>query len=390
MPRRRSSDPRFSELIQDIDVARFRDSIRADFADFPDPRRGTSVIYPAWCILFVVLSGYLAGGNNLGDVAHFAELREDWLKELLDIDRVPSYDTIWWFLVRTDPEAFQALLRRWLGGLSDDLRDQLLVIDGKRLKGVSDSQHITHVVEMFAAESRLTIAQEKVSRKSGEPASLPALLDTVDVTGAIVSMDALYAHTSNTREVLKRGADYIVAIKGNQPTLHDEVVNYFEQAYAIHYEGIDVTRSSSEDQSHGRFEQRVVTATQQLDWLPQAEAWNIRTLVEVRSERHLDGSVEKGIRYFGSSRSGKADEFASWIRGHWSIENSLHYVLDVIFREDASLADAGNSAENIALIRRLAMNIVVQSDPGRGMANARRSATHDPRYLRGLLASVFC
>ena len=123
MPKRRSADPRFSELTKEIDVEQFRDSIPADFADFPDPRRETSIKYPAWCILFVVLSGYLAGGNNLGDVAHFAELREDWLKDLLGIDRVPCYDTIWWFLVRTDPKAFQALIRRWLRSLPKDLQD---------------------------------------------------------------------------------------------------------------------------------------------------------------------------------------------------------------------------------------------------------------------------
>ena len=390
MPRRKTSDSHFADLTKEIDIERFRKSIQADFLDFPDPQRSGSIVYPAWCLLFVILSGYLAGGNTVDDIAHFAELKEGWLKDLLDLESVPSYDTIWWFMVRTDPRAFKELISRWLGNLPNDMRDQLLVIDGKRLRGTSDSEHITHVVEMFAAETRLTIAQEKVPEKSSEPVALPALLDTVKMDGAIVSMDALYAHVSSTQQVLDKGADYIVGIKGNQPNLKAEVVNYFEQARADGYKGVDVSINTTEEKGHGRFERRVVIATQELDWLPQADTWGIHTLVEVCSERHVKGSVEKAIRYYASSREAEAGKFAQWIRDHWSIENNLHHVLDVIFREDASLTDSGNSAENTALLRRLAMNIIALIDPNRGMANARRSAMHDPRYLRGLLARVFC
>jgi len=390
MPKRRSSDAYFTELTKDIDIESFRKSIQANFSDFPDPRRQGSVVYPAWSLLFIILSGYLAGGNSVGDIAHFGELKREWLKDLLGIDSVPSYDTIWWFLVRTEPDAFKALMSRWLAGVPDGLRDQLLVIDGKRLRGISDSEHITHVVEMFAAESRLTIAQEKVPKKSSEAAALPALLDAINIEGAVVSMDALYAHISDTQQVIDRGADYIVGLKGNQPKLEAEVVNFFEQARAVDYDGVDVTITVSEESGHGRFERRTTTATRELDWLPQADKWRMQTLVEVCSEREINGTIEKGTRYYASSRAADAETFARWIRGHWSIENNLHYVLDVIFQEDASQINTGNSAENIALIRRVIMNIITQFDPDRGMANARRSATYDPRYLRGLLARVFC
>jgi predicted transposase YbfD/YdcC len=212
------------------------------------------------------------------------------------------------------------------------MRDQLLVIDGKRLRGISNSEHITHVVEMFAAETRLTIAQQKVPEKSSEPAALPTLLDTVKIDGAIVSMDALYAHVSSTQQVLDRGADYIIGIKDNQPNLKAEVVNFFEQARAVGYERVNVSINTKEEKGHGRFEQRVVVAAQELGWLPQAKVWGISTLVEVYSERHVNGSIEKGIRYYASNREAEASEFAQWIRDHWSIENSLHFVLDVIFR----------------------------------------------------------
>lgn len=390
MPKRKTADAKFEELTQHLDIERLRKSIRDGFSDFPDPRRTKSIDYPAWYLILVILCGYLAGGNTISDIAHFAELKKHWLDELTGISRVPSYDTIWWFLVRTDPNAFKTLIIKWLKSIPHELQDQLLVIDGKRLRGISTSEHITHLVELFASESRLTLAQEKVPNKAGERIALPALLDTVDVQGAIVSMDALYAHVTDIQEVLQRGADYIVGIKGNQGHLEAEVENFFRQANDVNFEGIKMTQEQSQDKGHGRKEQRRVTVIHDLDWLPQKDKWKLQSLIEVRSERLLKGVKEQSVRYYGSSRKTSANNFSKWIREHWSIENSLHYVLDVIFDEDASKSDIGNSAENISLIRRFAMNIVRSIDPDRGMANARRCAAYEPRYLSGLLGKVFC
>ena len=216
MPKRRSSDAHFADLTQDVDLEKVKLSIQLSFAAFKDPRRGGNIEYPAWYLLLVILCGYLAGGNSIGDLAHFAELRQKWLAEFSGLDvNAPSYDTIWWFLVRTDPQAFKELMSKWLRGLSSDLKDQLLVIDGKRLRGVSSSAHIVHVVELFAAESRLTLAQEKVPDKAHEAAALPSLLNAVDVRGAVVSMDAHYAHIADVQEVMSRGADYILLVAEN-------------------------------------------------------------------------------------------------------------------------------------------------------------------------------
>lgn len=391
MPKRRSSDAHFIELTQEIDLEKLKISIQSNFSDFPDPRRGGNILYPAWYLLFVILCGYLAGGNTIEDLAHFADLKRDWIAELTGISvGAPSYDTIWWFLIRTHPTAFKHLLSRWLKGMPADLRDQLLNIDGKRLRGISDNEHISHVVELFASESRLTLAQEKVPDKASEAVALPALLDTVDVRGSIISLDALYAHIPEVQEILSRGGDYIVGIKGNQGNLEAEVKNFFDQAHAIDFEEVAVTRYATEDKGHGRLEKRQVTVTSDLEWLTQKDAWGLQSLIEVRSERRINGVVEQATRYYGSSRRAEAKKFSVWVRNHWSIENSLHYIMDVVFGEDASLSDCGYSAENISLIKRLAMNIVRIIDPKRGMASARRSATFEPKYLRGLLARVFC
>ena len=166
--------------------------------------------------------------------------------------------------------------------------------------------------------------------------------------------------------------------------------NFFEQAKAIAYDGIEgITRVETKEKSHGRIETRIVTVMTDLDWLPQKEQWNLESLIEVYSERIIGDKIERAHRYYGSSRRAKAKQFAGWIREHWSIENGLHYIMDVVFKEDASQANTGYSAENMSLIRRLALNVINTFDPNRGVTDARRNAAYEPNYLRGLLSKVF-
>ncbi len=210
----------------------------------------------------------------------------------------------------------------------------------------------------------------------------------IDMQGAIISLDAHYAYAPDLQVILQEGADYIVGIKGNQGTLEAEVCNYFTQAQLIEYDDPTLKCHTTIDKGHGRIETRHVCVTQDLEWLEQKEEWNFKSLIEVRSERIVGDRVEKGILYYGSSREGTAQQFAEWIRGHWGIE-SLHYVADVVFEEDASLANRGHAAENMGLLRRITMNIIKTIDPTRGMADARRSATYEPAYLRGILSRLF-
>jgi predicted transposase YbfD/YdcC len=391
MPKRKTSDKIFTDLQQEIDLEKFIENIKSNFKDFLDPRVINRCIYPMWYLFLVILSGYLAGCNTIADIAHFAELRAAWFSNLTGQKLpAPSYDTFWWFFVRVKPEVFKELIFKWLQGLPQNLKDQLLVIDGKRFKGVSDNEHISHIVELFATEGRLVIAQEKVPDKKGEAQALPALLSAFDVTGAIISMDALYANVGDINKVVSKGADYIVGVKGNQPNLEAEIRNFFEQAEAVKYEGVEgFTKVETHGKGHGRKERRCVSVVNELDWLPQREEWRLQSIIEVRSERMIGGKLELATRYYGSSLKADAKKFAVWVREHWGIENRIHYVMDVIFREDASLSDVGYSAENMSLIRRLAANIIRTFDPERGIADARRNATHEPNYLRGLLGKIF-
>lgn len=390
MPKRRTSDKQYNDISQTVDIIKLRDSIRGDFQNFNDPRLAARSLYPAWYLFLVIICGYLSGCNTLDDIAHFAYLRREWFSSLNDKNLgAPSYDTLWWFLARTEPKAFKGLLSRWLSKIPLDFRDKLLMIDGKRLRGVSDNEHINHIVELFAAERCIVIAQEKVPEKRDERQALPQLLQAINIEGALVSMDALFCHQSDLNKILDEGADYLVGLKGNQPKLEDEVFHYFDQARLLNYEGTGIDFHITCEKDHGRIETREVRTLTELEWLEQAKAWTIRTVIEVKSERVIKGKTETATRYYLSSRAGSAEYFSKNIRGHWGIENNLHYVIDVVFKEDASLANSGNTAENMSLLRRLAANIVRTVDPGRGLAEARRAATYEPNYLLGLLSRTF-
>lgn len=391
MAKKKYNDEKFRDLTKEIDLEAFRDSVKSEFLDFDDARIQSRCTYPAWYLLLVILCGYLAGCNTIEDISDYAKLRAAWFTDLTGTAYgTLSYNTLWWFLARVNPEAFKQQLSKWFKRLPVKLKDQLLLIDGKRLRGVSNDEHITHLVELFAAEDRLVIAQSKVPKKAGEAQALPELLDTVDITGAIVSMDALYAHVKDIQVILDRGADYIVGIKDNQPTLAAEVRNVFQQAYDANYEYVDIDRMEKCEKGHGRILVQQIAVMTDLDWLPQRDEWQLKSLVEVRSERNISGAAEPSVRYYGSSRAGTSKQFSDWIKNHWAIENNLHWVADVVYGEDASLADAGHAAENMSLIRRITMNIIQAFDPSRGISAARRCATHCPEYLRGLLGKVFC
>lgn len=387
MPKRKTVDKDYQDLTKAIDVKALQTNIREFFLQFPDSR--VRWVFPAWYLIIVILCAYLSGCNTIADIAHFAELRNSWLNSMLGLEfRSMSYDTIWWFLARVEPVAFKDLLTQWLIALPTTLQDQVLAIDGKRLRGISDNEHITHLVELFAVESGLVIAQESVPNKKCERKALPALLESVNVKGAIVTVDAHYTYKPEIDMILESGADVIFGIKKNQEKLEAEVNNYFTQAHAINYDSEEFRCYTSINKDHGRIETRHICISRDLDWLPQKEEWHLKTLIEVRSERVIGDKIEKGILYYGATREGMAEEFGKWIRSHWGIE-SLHHILDVQFKEDASLADAGYAAENMRLLRRLSLNILQTFDPNRGIADARRNAAYDPAYLAGLLSRLF-
>lgn len=194
----------------------------------------------------------------MSDLTIYAELNIEWINTLIrQTFAPPSYDTLWWLLVRSPPIAFKQLLQKWFANIPQEARDQLLIIDGKRLKGVSTDEHLVHFVELFAAEQRLVLAQEKVPDKSSEPKVIEALLKDIDVSEALISTDALFAHTARAQQFLDHDADCLIGLKGNQGNFQAEAKNFFDQAREVEYEEVDVERYiPSPEKGDGRIEQR--------------------------------------------------------------------------------------------------------------------------------------
>lgn len=392
MPRRKELNPNIVDLSQSVNIKLLRDSIKGAFCDIPDPRESNRVIYPLWYLLLIIVAGYLSGCDTIADLEAFGRLRHAWLNKLTDtIHQAPSYDTLWMLLARLTPDGLKALIQKWMSSIPDDLKDQVLAIDGKRARGATYLGNTVHLVELIVTDTGLTLTQERVPAKHNEKAALEPILSAVDVRGAIITMDALYTTPSTAQLVQSRGADYILALKGNQGNVHGEAQNFFKQARAVKPEeaGVEVWHEIRE--GHGRKESVMVTVCQDIDWLPQRHEWTgLSSLVEVVTTDESTGSSRPpSTRYYLSSSEGKAKEFANWIRSHWKIENSVHWVADVVFREDASKASVGHLQENMALIRRLVMNIVRSVSPGMGVAEARRTCCFSESYLTGLLAKVF-
>jgi predicted transposase YbfD/YdcC len=364
----------------------FRDSLKESFGELEDYRRKGSVNHLLIDILFITICAVISGANNLKAVSVYAQRKHSWLTQVLGINELPSYTTFWTVFVLLDPASLEKCFIQWVQSKLKLTADGIVSIDGKAQRGTAKkgSPHsFVHIVSAWAATHHLTLGQLKVDGKSNEITAIPKLLDVLDVEGTIVTIDAMGCQTEIADEIVLKGADYVLALKGNQQSLADEVENYFNQAEAIYFEGVEWDAIGSKEAGHGRVEKREIYVTEDIGWLPQKENWkNLKSIVMVKSERLLPGqtpSIEK--RYYISSLPACALKIANAIRKHWGIEQA-HWILDVAFREDEQNADAGNIAENMSLIRRVALNMLKQEKSAKcGIEIKRQAAGWDNEYL---------
>lgn len=364
----------------------FRLSIKESFGELEDYRRQDSVIHLLIDILFITICAVISGANNLKAVAVYAMHKRNWLFQVLEINELPSYTTFWTVFALLDPASLEQCFVQWVQSKLKLTTDGVVSIDGKAQRGTAKkgSPHsFVHIVSAWAATHHLTLGQLKVDGKSNEITAIPKLLDTIDIEGTIVTIDAMGCQTNIAEKIVKKNADYILALKGNQQSLVDEVENYFTQADAINFEGVECDALGSKEKGHGRIEKREIYVTEDIDWLPQKESWsNLKSIIMVKSERILPSqmpSIEK--RYYISSLPACALKIANAIRQHWGIEQT-HWILDVAFREDEQNADAVNIAENMSLIRRIALNMLKQEKSAKcGIEIKRQAAGWDNEYL---------
>lgn len=385
----------YTKLENDIDIKAFRDSIESSFQQIKDPRNDDKV-YPLSSILIIMITAVIAGANHIAAIHEYAVAKQDLFKEVLQLEYIPSYSTFWWVLTRMNPIEFEDSFRRWVATIPQEIQDRIIAIDGKRICGASKRKGnaIIHFVSAWYSYDRLILGQVKTEEKSNEVKAIPELLNAIDIQGAIITIDAIGCQREIVKTIIENRGDYVIALKGNQGTLCDAVQYFFEGAREVNFCGVaNCDFHNSIEKGHGRIESRSISITTGIDWLldEEKDKWKgLQSCIEVSSERTIDGETAKERRYYISSLDVSAKRFGEIVREHWGVENPLHWVLDVVFLDDACLANTGHGGENLGILRRIALNLFNQDKTVKGgVASKRRKAMWNDEYAIHLVKEMF-
>jgi predicted transposase YbfD/YdcC len=366
------------------------------FEGLPDPRIDRTRAHKLVDILVIGLCSLLTVGEGFTDMELLGRTRYDWFKTFLELPRgIPSHDTFNRVFSAIDPRAFLDCFVEWVRGVCPALKGQTVAIDGKALRRASDAgEPLPCIVSAWASESGLTLGQVKVDGKSNEITAIPELLRVLALKGALVTIDAMGCQKEIAAAIVDKGADYILALKGNQQIAHGEFREYFDDAVPPGTRGFPRKAKPSTtdffgslDKAHGRIETRRCWQTTEIGWFQDKARWKkLRSAGVVESVRTVRGESSLERRYYLSSLPLNAETFAKAVRQHWSIENPLHWSLDMTFREDQSRARTRYAAQNLATLRRLALNLVKNNSTRKlSVRQKRMLAAFDPQYLKRLL-----
>jgi len=359
-------------------------SIIEHFSSIPDPRVNRRKLHQLKDIFFITLCGVICGADDWVSIAEFGRSKEAWFTEVLGLKNgIPSHDTFGNVFAMIDTELFADCFTRWVGDLSTLSGEDIIALDGKCVRGSIDrasGKSAIYMVSAWSTQHRIVLGQEKVAEKSNEITAIPKLLERLDITGAVLTTDAMGCQTEISKQIIEKGADYLFCLKGNQGSLHADVKLFFETESTCPPVGFE-----SFDAEHGRFETRTVRATADIAWLKQSHPdWaDLTSIISVTARRECKGKVSEETRYFISSLDATDTARLGYIvRAHWGIENGLHWVLDWAFREDHQRARVGNSAANMSIIRHMAVNLVKTEKTAKiGVKNKRLKAGWDENYL---------
>jgi predicted transposase YbfD/YdcC len=359
------------------------------FKDLKDPRQRGKVTYPLDEILLLCLLGVLAGAETVTDIALFGRKKLDLLRRFRPFeDGTPAHDHLGDILAVLDTEQFQRCFIAWMAALTG-LPDDVIALDGKtsrRSRG--QNQAAIHVVSAFAARQRLVLGQGKVADKSNEIIAIPKLLAMLVIEGAIVTIDAMGCQREIARAILDKGADYILALKGNQGTLREDVEVFAAEQMANGFKDTAISRSETVDGDHGRIETRTVTVMHDMEWLRHRHDWpGLKAVAMVESTREIGAKIERETRFYITSSTRPAEQAGVAIRSHWSIENSLHWEMDVVFRDDDCRVRTDNAPANLAVIRHIAHNVLRRAPSKHSLRARRKIAGWDDDFLASLIVA---
>jgi predicted transposase YbfD/YdcC len=367
-------------------------SLAHHFADLTDPRVDRTRLHELLDIVTIAICAVVAGADAWGHIEQFARAKQEWLKTFLALPNgVPSHDTIARVFARLDPGEFQRCFLGWVGALQEATDRRVIAIDGKTLRRSFDrarGKSALHLVHAWATANHLLLGQVAVDEKSNEITAIPELLKVLELSGAIVTIDAMGCQKEIARTIRDEGADYLLALKANHERLYGQVKAFWEEAYRRGFKGYEVmTYHRQWNEGHGRFEARRCWATSDLSWLEGREEWEgLRSVVFVESERFVGESLTVEERYYLSSLPADARLLNEAARSHWGVENSLHWVLDVTFDEDRSRIRKENAPENFGLLRRLALCLLKRDTSSKGSIKGKRlRASWDEGYLLQVL-----
>mgnify|MGYP001576786240 CR=1 FL=1 len=352
-----------------------------------DPRAEKNKRHPLETIVFISICAVICGAESWVDLQRYGELKKEWLSKHVDLSQgVPSHDTFGRFFALLDPKEFQEGFLGWIRSIQEKTQGRIISLDGKSLRRSHDrskGKEALHLVHAWASENHMLLGEIKTDAKSNEITAIPELLKLLDLQGAIVTVDAMGTQKEIAGEIQSKKADYVMALKGNHGVFHEEVKQYWEDSElrkeADYYE--------TTEKGHGRLEQRRHWVTDDLNWFADKTNWpGLKSFACVESERTMQGQTSVEKRYYLSSLGADAQELARSVRAHWSVENNLHWVLDVVFREDESRVRIGHAAENFALLRRMALSLIKKDKTSKDSLKGKRfSAALSDAFLEKIL-----
>ena len=365
--------------------------IEEHFSDLPDPRRREG-IYPLVNIVVIALCAVIGGADDFVSIAGWGRMKKKWLATFLDLSAgIPSHDRFNAIFKAIKPAEFEKCLLRWITALHEITDGQVIAIDGKTLRRSFDaasSKAAIHMVSAWATANHISLGQVVVDEKSNEITAIPKLLEILDISGCLVTIDAMGCQREIAQQVVDQKADYVLAVKDNQPSLYAAIRDFFTEHVEDEWQSILHRRHETHDKDHGRVDDRYYYLAKLPEDFPLKEKWpGLKAIgMAVRVTEYKDGRASDDVRYYITSRYTSGQRFAQAVRGHWGVENALHWQLDVTFQEDQCRIRKGHADANFSLLRRASLSLLKNNRSQKvGVKNKRLCAAWDETYLMEVL-----